>query len=73
MEQKRFEKIEIIVHENQSIDEPFIYHSSVGIKYTVNGRVEGLYCCCEKPTFTVAEVVEAVNDMLRKIIEEGDT
>lgn len=72
MEEKRIEKIEIIVHENQSNDEPFIFHSSVGIKYTVNGKKEGLFRCCEKPTLAVAEVVEAVNDMLRDIFEEGD-
>ena len=73
MEQKRFEKMTIIVKENQSNNEPFIFKSSVGIKYVVNGKVEGLFRCCEKPTLTVAEVVSAVNDMLRDIFEEGDT
>lgn len=73
MEQKHFEKMKIIVHEKQGNNAPFIFKSSVGIKYTVNGREEGLFRCCEKPTLTVAEIVSAVNDMLRDIFEEGDT
>ena len=66
---KPFEKIQIIVHENN--DMPFGYASTVGLKCTVNGQEEGLFCGYDKPTLTVAEVVEAVNVMLKNIIEKG--
>lgn len=68
---KTFEKIQIIVHENN--DMPFDFPSTIGIKYTVDGQEEGLFLGCSKPTLTVAEVVETVNGMLKDIIERGGT
>lgn len=70
MANKTFEKIKIIVHEND--DTPLCFPSSVGIKYTVNGQEEGVFRYGNKPSFTVAEVVELVNHMLYDIIEGGD-
>ena len=70
MANKTFEKIKIIVRENN--DMPFDFPSTVGIKYTVNGQEKGLFLGSNKPTLTVAEVVEAVNHMLYDIIEGVD-
>ena len=68
MSEEHFENIKIIVREN--IDMPFPDRSSVGIKYTVNGKIEGLFLGYDKPTLTVAEIVEAVNKLLNKILCE---
>ena len=70
---KAFEKIRIIVHENENNDNPLFFHSSIGVKCTVNGQEEGIFLSSDKPTFTVAEVVNAVNHLLYEIIEGGDT
>ena len=70
---KTFEKIRIIVHENKNADLPMVFHSSIGIKYTINGQEEGVFVSSYKPTFTVDEVVNAVNHLLYEIIEGGDT
>jgi hypothetical protein len=69
MKQKHFENIKIIVKENN--DMPInCWRSSVGIKYTVNGIIYGLFLVFEKPALTVSEVVEAVNQLLKEMINE---
>lgn len=57
IENQKLGKVEIIVRENST-------DSTVALKFIYRGQQYGNYVIVEKPTLTVAEVIEATNELL---------
>ena len=63
---KRLEKLEIIVRENN--DMPYSFPATVGVKCYIKGKPYGLYSGFGKPGLTVAEVVDTANLLIEEIL-----
>lgn len=80
MDEKKIEKIQVIVKEHLDKDglvksvakahgvEP--YGATVGIKIAINGELFGTYTSFMQPTLSVAEVVESINEQFESLLKE---
>jgi hypothetical protein len=80
MSKKKIEKIKVIVREHLD-DDPFEKAiaeahgakpkgSTVGVKFSVGGKLYGTYVCFAQSTLSASEVAESINEQFESLLKE---